>query len=126
MYAFEFLCLPIGWFLLPRRAAAVRGSRGNSYGSVVAALVADLFQSLPPLLLLFYSVERGYFSRIKSPTNRHPFPIAAALFLCWADFGVVFDWWIVFGGGLLGLFRRGLPKPAIVAISVQMFASPSC
>ncbi|KAF6138604.1 hypothetical protein GIB67_032498, partial [Kingdonia uniflora] len=35
------------------RAAAVRRSRGNCYGSVAAALVADLFQSLPPLLLLF-------------------------------------------------------------------------
>ncbi|KAF6144772.1 hypothetical protein GIB67_016846, partial [Kingdonia uniflora] len=35
------------------RAAAVRRSRGSCYGSVAAALVADLFQSLPPLLLLF-------------------------------------------------------------------------
>ncbi|KAF6142900.1 hypothetical protein GIB67_033288 [Kingdonia uniflora] len=35
------------------RAAAVRRSRGNCYGSDAAALEADLFQSLPPLLLLF-------------------------------------------------------------------------
>ncbi|KAF6159637.1 hypothetical protein GIB67_034599, partial [Kingdonia uniflora] len=35
------------------RVAVVRRSRGSCYGSVAAALVADLFQSLPPLLLLF-------------------------------------------------------------------------
>ncbi|KAF6159322.1 hypothetical protein GIB67_032093, partial [Kingdonia uniflora] len=35
------------------RAVAVRRSRGNCYGTVVAALVTDLLRSFPPLLLLF-------------------------------------------------------------------------
>ncbi|KAF6139472.1 hypothetical protein GIB67_016373, partial [Kingdonia uniflora] len=50
-------CVAFGVLVLirigERRAAAVRGSRGNCYGSVAAALVANLFQSLSPLLLLF-------------------------------------------------------------------------